>query len=275
MDIAKEVAGLILSKEFLLRCAISGGIAGALYLVFGATFHYFFTRKVDRNIYDWRNGYSDIMLGLFSVTFGSPWLQVFGVLHERYGISPMYTDINEHGWLWWAVSIPVYLLLWDAVFYVGHLVLHTDLVYRISHRFHHAFRPPTAWSGIAIDGIETFLSGLLPYVVPLFVLPFHVYTVYAVNILLVGWATWLHSRSRWRGNWLMVGPIDHNLHHARGQKNKNFGAIFKIYDRIFGTLDTTTVPYWIAAEEKEDLAAAAAALDSAAAGKAADAKKAQ
>lgn len=63
MDIAKEVAGLILSKEFLLRCAISGGIAGALYLVFGATFHYFFTRKVDRNIYDWRNGYSDIMLG--------------------------------------------------------------------------------------------------------------------------------------------------------------------------------------------------------------------
>lgn len=134
------------------------------------------------------------------MTFGSPWLQVFGVLHERYGISPMYTDINEHGWLWWAVSIPVYLLLWDAVFYVGHrewvvaappvrlaataatarlalphamplaaapcrclsipvpaVVLHTDLVYRISHRFHHAFRPPTAWSGIAIDGIETFL----------------------------------------------------------------------------------------------------------------------
>lgn len=72
MDIAKEVAGLILSKEFLLRCAISGGIAGALYLVFGATFHYFFTRKVDRNIYDWRNGYSDIMLGACAPPLPNP-----------------------------------------------------------------------------------------------------------------------------------------------------------------------------------------------------------
>lgn len=54
------------------------------------------------------------------MTFGSPWLQLFGVLHERYGISPMYTDIAEFGWLWWIVSIPVYLLLWDAVFYAGH-----------------------------------------------------------------------------------------------------------------------------------------------------------
>ncbi len=155
-------------------------------------------------------------------------------------------------WGYWLLSIPLYLLLWDAVFYITHLILHSELVYKYSHANHHAFRPPTAYSGIAIDSIETFFSGLLPYLVPLFILPFHVYTVYAVNIALVGWATWLHSRSRWPGNWLFIGPRDHNVHHFRGIQNKNFGAIFKLWDRMFGTLDTETTPYWIAKEIEED-----------------------
>lgn len=147
------------------------------------------------------------------------------------------------------ISIPLYLVLWDLTFYITHLFLHWEPIYRLSHCNHHAFRPPVAWSGIAIDPFETIFSGILPYIVPLFVVPFHLHTVYAVNILLVGWATMLHSSCPWQGNWLMIGARDHNVHHARGKMNTNFAAIFKIWDRMFGTLDTTTVPYWYVGEQ--------------------------
>lgn len=46
----------------------------------------------------------------------------------RRGIMLAYDDITEHGWAWWALSIPVYLLLWDLVFYVLHLALHIEPV---------------------------------------------------------------------------------------------------------------------------------------------------
>ena len=203
------------------------------------------------------------MLALISLACGSPVIAAFAVAHERWGILKTYNDISEHGVAWWLVSIPVYLLIWDFWFYVLHLVLHMQPVYRWSHANHHAFRPPVAYSGIAIDPIELVFSGLGPYILPLFALPFHLPTVYVINVLLVGWATMLHSACPWRGNWLFVGATTHNMHHARGIVNGNYAAIFKLYDRIFGTLvDESKLPPWMEAEFKarEEAAAAAAEL---------------
>jgi sterol desaturase/sphingolipid hydroxylase (fatty acid hydroxylase superfamily) len=70
--------------------------------------------------------------------------------------------LQEYGWAYWVLSIPLYFLLWDGVFYLTHLILHWQPVYAASHFRHHAFRPPVAWSGIAIDPIETVFSGILP-----------------------------------------------------------------------------------------------------------------
>lgn len=252
IDMVADLRGDLLSTEFLIRCVASGGIATLLYILFGLLVHHLYFRHVNRQVFDWRNLDSDFSLALTSLAFGSPLLQVFGVLHEKYGISKMYFGIETHGWGYWALSIPLYLLCWDAVFYCTHHILHTDLVYRYSHFRHHAFRPPCAWSGIAIDCIENIFSGLLPYLVPLFMFPFHVYTVYAVNIMLVGWALLLHSSChfRWPGaiGWLMIEPRDHNLHHSSGRTNRNYAAIFTLWDRMFGTLNRKGDPYWWASD---------------------------
>ena len=38
---------------------------------------------------------------------------------------------------------------------------------------------------------------------------------------------------------------DHNLHHAYGLKNKNFGAVFTMWDRMGCTFDRVRVaPWW-------------------------------
>lgn len=226
-------------REFLLRCVISGGIATALYFVSAGLVSRWFDRDVARSVRK-----HDIKLGIISLLFGSPVLQVFALLAEKYHVGKMYTDIGALGWGYWLLSLPLYVLCWDLVFYLTHLVLHMPYVYRKSHFRHHSCRPPVPWSGIAIDPFETILSGILPYTVPLFVFPFHVYTVYALNILLMFWATIVHSSLPWSGNPIFLTTRDHNLHHTYGLKNCNYAAVFTFWDRLFSTLNRRAVPPW-------------------------------
>jgi sterol desaturase/sphingolipid hydroxylase (fatty acid hydroxylase superfamily) len=226
-------------SEFLLRCVISGGIATTLYLLSAGFVSRFWNRDVSRSVPK-----HDIKLGIISLAFGSPVLQVFAVASEKYHFGRLYTDIGAKGWAWWLLSVPLYVICWDLVFYATHLVLHMPLVYRKSHFRHHACRPPVPWSGIAIDPFETILSGILPYTVPLFFFPFHVYTVYALNILLMFWATIVHSSLDWSGNAIFMTTRDHNLHHTYGLKNCNFAAVFTFWDRLFGTINRKAIPPW-------------------------------
>jgi sterol desaturase/sphingolipid hydroxylase (fatty acid hydroxylase superfamily) len=226
-------------STWLLRSAISGAFAIVLYLVSAGVVARFWNRGVARSVVK-----HDFKLGIISLVFGSPVIQGFAMTSERYGIGRMYNDIGERGWLYWIISLPLYILCWDAVFYVTHLVLHIPYVYRKSHFRHHSCRPPVPWSGIAIDPFETILSGILPYTVPLFIFPFHLTTVYALNILLMVWATLVHSSFNWSGNAIMLSPQDHNLHHAFGLKNSNFAAVFTFWDRLGSTLNRRQTPPW-------------------------------
>jgi lathosterol oxidase len=226
-------------SAFLLRSVISGAIATALYVLSAALMARYYNRGVSRSVLKY-----DVVLGVTSLLFGSPVLQAFALLAEKYHVTLVYTDIAARGWGYWLLSLPLYVLLWDAVFYLTHLVLHVPFVYRKSHFRHHACRPPVPWSGIAIDPFETILSGIMPYTIPLFFAPFHIYTVYALNIVLMFWATLVHSSHPWTGNAVMLSPRDHNLHHAFGLKNSNFAAVFTFWDRIFGTLNRRQQPPW-------------------------------
>jgi sterol desaturase/sphingolipid hydroxylase (fatty acid hydroxylase superfamily) len=226
-------------SQWLLQCLISCAVACLFYVVSAGLVHKYFHRTVSRDIRR-----HDLVLGFGSLLFGTPVIQGFAFLSSKYHFGFVYQDISERGWLYWLISMPVYVILWDLVFYLTHLVLHLPLVYRKSHFRHHACRPPVAWSGIAIDPLETVLSGILPYTVPLMILPFHIYTVYALNMALLIWATVLHSSCAWLGNAIWVGTRDHNLHHAYGLRNYNFAAVFTFWDRIFGTLNRAVEPPW-------------------------------
>ena len=102
--------------------------------------------------------HSDVVLGVVSLVAGTPVIQFFQHAYDMYGASSglcLYKGVLDHGVVWAVVSVPVYLLMWDAVFYVLHRwVLHSNIGYTYSHANHHAFRPPSAWSGIAIDPFE-------------------------------------------------------------------------------------------------------------------------
>src|SRR5947208_1614234 len=110
--------------EFALRCALSGVFASVLYLLSGAFWARKHSRNVSRSVIK-----HDVKLGFISLLFGSPVLQAFGWASERYHFGKVYPDIADKGWIWWAVSIPLYVMCWDLVFYLTHLVLHIPYVY--------------------------------------------------------------------------------------------------------------------------------------------------
>lgn len=252
-------------SEYQLRCMISLPIAGVIYFACAVTASSLFPRKVGTKgarppEFSWVRWDSDVNWTLLGLIAGTPMIQLFHHASDKYGAASgmlMYKNPLEHGIVWAVVQIPIYLLLWDFVFYVLHRwILHMPLFYHFCHSGHHAYRPPTAWSGIAVGPTDVIFEGILPYVIPIFIgalggLAFHEYTVNAVNAILTLHACFLHSACHreykelngWLG-WLMISPIGHNMHHQYGLRNAcNFAPIFKIWDRALGTLNDKE-PFW-------------------------------
>ena len=267
-------------REYLVRCAISLPIAVVIYLGCGYAASTLFPRAVRVrgarppvwSLTRWDADVNTALLGLIS---GTPMIQLFHHAADKYGPAMnvnLYKSPLQHGILWAFAQIPVYLLLWDFVFYVLHRwFLHSAFFYKMFHAGHHTFRPPCGWSGIAVGPLDVIFEGILPYTVPLFCgLPFHEYTVNGVNALLTLHACVLHSSChREYGElsgvlgWLMISPIGHNKHHEYGVKNAcNFAPIFKIWDRVFGTLNDTE-PFWWKADRRKAQTTAASAAENA------------
>jgi len=261
------VLEMLHDREFQVRCMISLPIAFLIYIVCGLFASSRFPRAVAArgvrppvmSLWRWDSDLNTSLLGLIA---GTPMIQLFHHAADKYGDAigtKLYKDPMAFGPAWALLQIPVYLLLWDATFYVLHRwVLHHPLLYKLFHSGHHAFRPPTGWAGIAVGPIDVVFEGILPYIVPCFVgLPFHEYTVNAVNAILTLHACVLHSSchsqydnlSGWLG-WLMISPIGHNMHHQYGVKNAcNFAPIFKLWDRLLGTLNEQE-PFWWESDRK-------------------------
>lgn len=168
----------------------------------------------------------------------------------------IYKDFFEYGVLWAVLQIPVYIFLWDTVFYFGHrFILHTDLIFNWSHKHHHALLPPSPWSGISVDPFELLLSGMAPYLLPLLVLPFNLRTVEIINLVLMLQGQVMHSSCPYTYggplDWWLFSPVGHNLHHTH-HDNKwphNYGVIFKLWDRLLGTL-SEKLPDWGESKDK-------------------------
>jgi sterol desaturase/sphingolipid hydroxylase (fatty acid hydroxylase superfamily) len=144
-----------------------------------------------------------------------------------------------------------------------HRLTHMKYLWRV-HHFHHSTTQMYWLAGVRATVWQQTLSNL-PYILwaPLvFDAPRDFFTVLLfVNILT---NHWMHMNFTWRSNWLeyvFVTPRSHHIHHsaAREHYDTNFGVVFSLWDRLFGTWvdpDTTTVTTIGAADIKNPLQAA-------------------
>ena len=149
----------------------------------------------------------------------------------------------------WLLIFISFLLL-DFLYYVSHVILHYVPPFWRLHKIHHADEHVTAFSSLLHHPFETVFTGVfITGFVVVLGLPVLVYLNFGLALALH--AVFAHA------NVALPTPVDrtlrlfivtpdvHRAHHSQSmvEGNSNFGAMFTIWDRIFGTyVDQTQEP---------------------------------
>ena len=132
----------------------------------------------------------------------------------------------------------------DLLYYFYHRIAHRVRLIWATHQAHHSsqyFNFATAlrqkWN---ISG-DVFLRALLPLIgVP----PWMVFASFSINLV---YQFWIHTErigKLWRPiEFVFNTPSHHRVHHGMDQQylDKNYGGIFILWDRLFGSFQAETV----------------------------------
>jgi len=140
--------------------------------------------------------------------------------------------------VWLPLRVVGFFLLADLGSYWMHRLMHTRHVWRV-HRWHHS---PTQlyWLAGVRATIPQQIMFNLPYAAMVLLVGAPAWLFAAILAQQVAQNHWMHMNVSWRSNWLeyvFVTPRYHHIHHSSDADlhDGNYGAIFTIWDRLFGT----------------------------------------
>lgn len=161
--------------------------------------------------------------------------------------------------LWPPLRLVMYYVVADLGSYWMHRWMHTRHLWRV-HRWHHS---PTQLYWLA--GVRATLPQQLLFNVPyLLAVPILVGAPrWILPVMIVENVVrnhWMHMNVSWRSRWLeyvLVTPRYHHIHHSADAAlhDGNYGSLFTIWDRLFGTYvdpDVTTPRTFGTGEKKRD-----------------------
>ncbi|MEJ8854599.1 sterol desaturase family protein [Variovorax robiniae] len=137
------------------------------------------------------------------------------------------------------VRLLIYLLVADFGAYWMHRLVHVGVLWH-AHRWHHSPKHMYWLAGSRGSILQQVLFNL-PYIfasplinVSPWWLASGLFVLYAVT------NAWMHMNVSWKLGWLdwiLVTPRTHEIHHSDNPAhyNSNFGVLFSVWDRIFGT----------------------------------------
>lgn len=138
------------------------------------------------------------------------------------------------------IKIAIAHLLSDFCLYWIHRAMHKNQTLWKTHQFHHS-----AESLYWLSGFRTSFTHVFIYAFPQVLVGFYLFHFTPLELGLgfsVGALSNLFTHSninipKWLPlHWLVVTPDFHHPHHSQmGTQNKNFGNVFSIWDRLFGT----------------------------------------
>ncbi len=169
----------------------------------------------------------------------------FGIfLLKEAGLTQIYSEVSQHGFLYWALSVALAIVLHDAYFYWTHRLLHQKWWFRHVHRVHHHSTRPTPWAAYAFHPVEAVIQAgfltLLVLAVPLHPAAMFAFLIHMIvrncighsGVEVMPWRVATRGSLRW-----ITTVTHHHFHHARNRGN--FGLYFTWWDRLCGTEDAT------------------------------------
>ncbi len=173
--------------------------------------------------------FSTLSIALFSVMLTGLWVI------DHFGVTRIYWDVADYGWLWFVASIGVMALIHDSYYYWAHRFMHHPRVFRRVHKLHHEFHNPSPFASYAFHPWEAIVE--VAWVLPVaLLLPIHpgafacyILILTVLNVIShLGYETYPSWIARW-----FITSTHHNLHHTRAKGH--FMLYFNIWDRIMGT----------------------------------------
>lgn len=177
-----------------------------------------------------------------------------GIFNQCVNLLVAFTVVTVFGYLYQYrfFTIPttltnflILLVLFDFLFYWYHRHNHTINFLWAAHMPHHTSEEFNMFVAIRASITQRILS--FTYLWPLTLLGFKPDAIYAASAVQLLIAFWHHTRVIRKMGWyekIFNTPSYHRVHHAINERylDKNFGEIFIIWDKMFGTY----------AEEKEE-----------------------
>jgi sterol desaturase/sphingolipid hydroxylase (fatty acid hydroxylase superfamily) len=133
----------------------------------------------------------------------------------------------------------ILIFLYDFSFYCSHRVSHRCRLFWASHVVHHSSEKYTLATALRQSWTDAIFNTLFYLYLPLLGFPlFMIINVRAINLI---YQFWIHTEftiNLGKLEYLLNTPTHHKIHHASNQEylDCNYGGMFIIYDRIFGTL---------------------------------------
>ncbi len=174
----------------------------------------------------------DILQSTFSLSQISLFFAIGSALRAAgFGLAPYETGV-------WSVLLflPVSMVIFDAWFYWGHRLLHTQLLYKPIHQWHHVSITPTPWSNNSDKFLDNLFLQSYWMVAPLFLpapmLVFLLHKIYDQVTGVIGHSGYEYNpTSRYS---LLPSVTHHDLHHSH--QKYNFGSTFVYWDALMNTL---------------------------------------
>lgn len=158
-------------------------------------------------------------------------VSLFYVLVYFYNAVPWRMELN-----WWTF-IPCYIVF-DFFSYWAHYISHRQRFWWATHVVHHSSEHYNLTVAFRLSWVE-YLKMI--FLFPVSLCGFHPVIILFVHQVTVLYQFWVHTEYIPRLHpwieYIFVTPSSHRVHHGSQEKyrNKNYGATFILWDRLFGT----------------------------------------
>lgn len=152
-----------------------------------------------------------------------------------------YSNVNQHGKLYFWFAFPLMFIIHDTYFYFTHRLMHHKMLFRYFHLVHHQSTNPSPWTAFAFHPFEAVVEAgvfaVLLFFIPL--TPIHFFIFFAFMMLYnvyghLGWELYPKGFSKhWFGKWINTS-VNHNQHHQ--YFSGNYGLYFLFWDRMMNTI---------------------------------------
>lgn len=201
-------------------------------MFFFVLLEWYLSMREHRHLYEKKDTIGSIIVGVGNVIINF-FLKIsfFYLLILFYNLIPWRMPLN-----WWTF-IPCYIIF-DFCSYWAHRISHMQRFWWATHVVHHSSENYNLTVSFRLSWVQNLK---IIFFLPVALLGFHPIIFFVVSQIAVLFQFWVHTEYIRKIHpvieYIFATPSNHRVHHGAQEKyiNKNYGATFIFWDRMFGT----------------------------------------